>query len=307
MPQGPATFIDEATRADKPPVAPDLSLAGRRATVLGLGRHGGGVAAVRFLASLGAKVTVTDLAGDAELRPFSNARSDIALAALHLRWTCPRRFSRRDVVVVNPAVRPDNGFAEFARAAGATITSEIELLLERVPSPVIGVTGSNGKSTTAAMIAAIVSAAGRRVWLGGNIERSLLPNLAEITADDLVVLELSSFQLAWLSESASLPSIGVITNCTPNHLDWHPHLAHYTASKHRLLALPPGITWREIEDARQPAVVLGASLFDLWGPGTERYVVPPVALDRLPARESAGRPQPAQRGLRRRRGACGRL
>jgi UDP-N-acetylmuramoylalanine--D-glutamate ligase len=105
---------------------------------------------------------------------------------------------------------------------------------------VIGVTGSNGKSTTATMLAAILSADGQKTWLGGNIGVSLLSELPAIETADRVVLELSSFQLAHLSDRARFPTAAVVTNCTPNHLDWHGLLPAYTAAKRRLIdGLPP--------------------------------------------------------------------
>ncbi len=100
----------------------------------------------------------------------------------------------------------------------------------------IGVTGTVGKSTTCAMLHQMLVAGGRRAWLGGNIGRSLLGDLQAMTADDWVVLEMSSFQLAHLSEDARLPEMGVITNCSPNHLDWHGSWEAYVAAKQRLLS-----------------------------------------------------------------------
>jgi len=106
---------------------------------------------------------------------------------------------------------------------------------------VIGVTGSNGKSSTASMLAAMFQAAGRPNWLGGNIGTSLLPSLQAIRPADVVVLELSSFQLAHLSPQARFPSAAVVTNCTPNHLDWHGTFSAYVAAKRRLVeSLPAG-------------------------------------------------------------------
>jgi UDP-N-acetylmuramoylalanine--D-glutamate ligase len=105
------------------------------------------------------------------------------------------------------------------------------------------VTGSNGKSTTAAMTAAILEADGRTVWLGGNIGTSLLDRLDAIRADHWVVLELSSFQLWHLSREAAAsplspgartPEVAVVTNCSPNHLDWHGTYADYQAAKQRV-------------------------------------------------------------------------
>ena len=117
------------------------------------------------------------------------------------------------------------------------ITSEIELFIESCPARLIGVTGSNGKSTTTAMTAAILRAAGRKTWLGGNLGGSLLDRLEEITPDDWAVLELSSFQLWRLGPAARGPQVAVVTNCTANHLNWHPDWAHYLAAKQRILTL----------------------------------------------------------------------
>ncbi len=132
-----------------------MEIAGRRITVMGLGRHGGGVAAARWLAEQGAAVTVTDLASVSK-RP---ARVDRALNRPILpiaAWTLGRHdeadFAGADAVVVNPAVRPDHPLVAKARTAGARITSEIELFLDRCPARVVGVTGSNGKSSTATML-----------------------------------------------------------------------------------------------------------------------------------------------------------
>ncbi len=103
-------------------------------------------------------------------------------------------------------------------------------------------TGSNGKSTTAAMTAAILAANGRRAWLGGNLGGSLLENLDKIRGDDWVVLELSSFQLWHLgggidqpSSMPRMPQIAVVTGCSPNHLDWHSSWAEYVAAKQSIL------------------------------------------------------------------------
>jgi UDP-N-acetylmuramoylalanine--D-glutamate ligase len=202
---------------------------------MGLGRHGGGVAAARYLAEQGAIVTVTDLADATVLADSLAALAGVPIERLHLGGHREQDFTTADLIVVNPAVRPDNRFVQLARESGARISSEIELFLDTCPAPVIGVTGTNGKSTTAAMTAAAIEAAGRSVWLGGNIGRSLLPELPRIRPDDWVVLELSSFQLHWLGENARWPRIAMLTNFAPNHLDWHPSVEHYRGAKQRLM------------------------------------------------------------------------
>ena len=209
---------------------------GRRVTVMGLGRHGGGVAAVRYLAERGARVTISDLADRATLAGSLSKLDGVPIVECKSGGHDPADF-RTQFVVVNPAVRPDHSCLQIARDAGARLTSETELFLTACPARVVGVTGSNGKTTTCSMLAAILSAAGLRTWLGGNIGRSLLGDLASMTRDDWVVLEISSFQLAHLSASARLPEIAVVTNCSANHLDWHGSFADYARAKQRLLAM----------------------------------------------------------------------
>jgi UDP-N-acetylmuramoylalanine--D-glutamate ligase len=212
-----------------------MDFSGQRVTIMGLGRHGGGVEAARFLATRGAHVTVTDLADETALADSIAALSGVPIAAWRLGGHDEGDFHQADWVVVNPAVKPNHRLAELARQSGAKITSETEIFLTLCPSTVIGVTGSNGKSSTCGMIAGILERDGRRTWLGGNIGRSLLPALDQMTPDDFVVLELSSFQLWWLSDNTPMPRIAVITNCTANHLDWHRSVDHYRHSKQKLL------------------------------------------------------------------------
>ena len=217
---------------------------------MGLGHFGGGAAAARWLAGQGAIVTVTDLADEKTLTAALQSLADSKIAAFHLGGHREDDFRQADLVVVNPAVRPKNPWLAIARENGVPLTTEIDLFLAAVarlgqphPSPhpkgegttVIGVTGSNGKSTTAAMVATILQADGQRTWLGGNIGGSLLDHLEEIGPEDGVVLELSSFQLSYLRPETRLPHIGVITSFSPNHLDWHASLDEYAAAKQILL------------------------------------------------------------------------
>ncbi len=234
-----------------------MEVRGRLATVMGLGRHGGGVAVARWLAEQGAIVTVTDTATSEALADSRQALADVGIAAWHLAEHREADFDEADLVVINPAVRPGHPLVARARSRGATITSELELFLTRCPGPMIGVTGSNGKSTTAAMIAAILGADGRQVFLGGNIGRSLLADLPTMTSKSWTVLEISSFQLAWLSANCPLPDIGLLTNITPNHLDWHGTLADYTAAKARLFHGPRAAKMALFgEDSRPDSVLI---------------------------------------------------
>jgi len=208
---------------------------GQRVTVMGLGLFGGGVAACRYFAERGARVTATDLRPAEELRESVEALADLPVT-FHLGGHLEEDFSRADLVVASPAVRPDSGYLELARAAGASIETEVGLFLRHCPAPVVGVTGTNGKSTTAALVAEVLRARYQDVWLGGNIGRPLLNELPAIDRRDWVVLELSSFQLEYLGAQGYSPPLALVTNLTPNHLDRHHCLADYCAAKQHILS-----------------------------------------------------------------------
>ena len=136
-----------------------MNYRGRRATIMGLGHFGGGVAAARWLAGQGAIVTVSDLADENSLADSLPLLADVPIAAFHLGGHREEDFQQADLVVVNPAVRPDSPWLHVARQSGARLCTELELFIENCPARIIGVTGSNGKSTTAAMIASILNQA----------------------------------------------------------------------------------------------------------------------------------------------------
>ena len=208
---------------------------GKHVTVMGLGRFGGGVAAARFLAERGARVTVTDTATDAQLVESLGQLDGIPIKRFALGGHFERDFLGADLIVANPAIPRTNPYLALASAAGIPLTSEMNLFWQFNRGRVIGVTGSNGKSTTTALIHAMVKASGRRCWLGGNIGRSLLPHLEEIESDDWVILEISSFQLEDLDRLPSSPHVAVVTNFAPNHLDWHGSLDAYRRAKQSIL------------------------------------------------------------------------
>ena len=212
-----------------------MDVHGKRVVVMGLGCFSGGVSAARFMARRGAEVIVTDMAGPEKLTNSIAALADVSIRATHLGGHRPEDFRWADMVVASPAVPLDSPFLHEARQHGAQVTSEMNLFFELCPARVVGVTGSNGKSTTAAMIHAILREAGRSCWLGGNIGRSLLEQLAEIRPSDIVVLELSSFQLEHLDELGRSPPVALVTNLTPNHLDRHPTLTAYRSAKQAIL------------------------------------------------------------------------
>lgn len=210
---------------------------GKKVVVMGLGRFGGGIAAARWLAGQGAQVMVTDLA-PAEKLTESLARLEGLPVRYRLGGHDERDLEGCELLVVSPAVPRD--WSPFVRAAverGIPLSSEMNLFVERCPvQRVIGVTGSAGKSTTTAMIGAMLEAAQaagvvRRAWVGGNIGHSLLADLPAMQPEDVMVLELSSFQLDDLGSPAWSPPVAVVTNIQPNHLDRHGTLEVYALAK----------------------------------------------------------------------------
>ena len=142
-------------------------------------------------------------------------------------------FKGQDIIMRTP------GFVGYfekplqdAMAAGAMVTSEVELFFQFCPCEIVAVTGSDGKTTTTTLISKFYEAAGRRVHLGGNIGAALLPMLPEVSPDDVAVVELSSFQLISMHQS---PNIAVVTNVTPNHLDHHKDMQEYIDAKRNIL------------------------------------------------------------------------
>ena len=205
---------------------------GRKVLLMGLGRFGGGVDVVKFCCSKGASVIVTDL-GKREGLAESVKQLEGLNVEYHLGSHTPVDFEQADIVVVNPAVPIDNKFVQIAREAGKRITSQIEIFFEICPAAIIGITGANGKSTTAGLTAHLLrSGFGDRVWLSGNIgNEPMLTIVNQIKRDDLVVLELSSFQIEQLAQSSLAPAVAILTNLTPNHLDRYGTFERYCQAK----------------------------------------------------------------------------
>ena len=209
-------------------------MAGKRVTVVGLGRFGGGIGVTRWLCGQGAVVTVSDKATAADLAE-SVAQLEGLDVTLHLGGHEEADFLDADLLVINPAVSKDIPPLAAALQAGVPWTTEINLFLERCEAPIVGITGSVGKSTTTAMIGAILATT-RTTHVGGNIGRSLLDELSAIAPDHVVVLELSSFQLEDTPRVGVSPHVAVVTNLVPNHLDRHVTMDAYAAAKKNLFA-----------------------------------------------------------------------
>ncbi len=231
-------------RSVAPGAAADVR--GRAITVMGLGLQGGGVEVARWLARRGARVTVTDLRPESELcesiEALRGERVSYALAGHRVD-----DFSRADLVVANPAVAPSSPFLAAAREAGVPVTTETALFLDACPARLVLVTGTQGKSSTCHLAWSLLREAGFAAVLGGNIGRSLLGELESLTADHVVVLELSSYQLEALPAADLLgglrtAAIGVV-NVLPDHLERHGTIEAYEGAKRRILELAGPDTW----------------------------------------------------------------
>jgi len=220
-------------------------LVGLQVTVMGLGLFGGGVETARWLARQGARVRVTDLRTEGELSESLGALEGVELE-FALGGHRLEHFTRADLVVANPAVSPASPFLEAARAAGVPVTSEAELFLSACPARLVLVTGTQGKSSTAQFAHQLLLASGASAHLGGNIGRSLLADLERLGSEDVVVMELSSYQLEALSSAcaprARVCAVGVV-NVLADHLERHGSIEAYERAKRRILDLAAADTW----------------------------------------------------------------
>ena len=147
-------------------------------------------------------------------------------------------FAGQDIIMRTPGYEYYKPELQAALKAGTMVTSEVELFFEFCPCEIVAVTGSDGKTTTTTLISKMFEAAGRKVFLGGNIGAALLPQLADVTPEAVAVVELSSFQLISMRVS---PKVAVVTNVTPNHLDHHKDMQEYIDAKRNILLwqVPP--------------------------------------------------------------------
>jgi UDP-N-acetylmuramoylalanine--D-glutamate ligase len=205
------------------------AVAGKRVTVAGLGRFGGGIAVSRWLIEQGAKVLVTDR-DDATKLADSVKQLDGLPIEFRLGEQREADFAGTDLVVASPAIPPSSPHLKAARDAGVPVTTEIRLFVERCPAEIIGVTGTKGKSTTTAMLGKVL-ASRYKTWVGGNIGKSLLAELPNIGKTDLVVLELSSYMLEHLAAMRWSPHIAVVTMLATDHLEWHGSAEAYREAK----------------------------------------------------------------------------
>lgn len=192
--------------------------------ILGLAREG--ISLARYFTDRGAHVIVTDPWAADRVSRFSNLLSPAV--ELFVGSDYPELVERADRVFVSPGIPESNPVYGAVRESGITAESMTTLFFDLCPAPIVGVTGSSGKTTTTSLIGHLLQAAGRDVVVGGNIGEPMLDLLPRIENGTTVVLELSSFQLSIMQRS---PHIAVITNISPNHLDRHETMEKYVESK----------------------------------------------------------------------------
>ena len=208
-----------------------MDLRGKRVLIMGLGLQGSGIAAARYAVQQGAIVRVTDLKSPEILAPSVRALSGLPIAFV-LGEHRDEDFLWAEMVIRNPGISLSNPFVHLTHEHGASIEMEIALFFLACPGSILGVTGTRGKTTTSTLLYRILIESGAPTVLGGNVAGvetlSLLP---QITPETLVVLELSSWQLEGLAPHNISPSLAIMTNVYPDHLNTYSGMEEYAAAK----------------------------------------------------------------------------
>lgn len=209
-------------------------LQGRRVTVMGLGLAGGGAGSARFFSRKGARVTVTDLKGEEELSESVSALNGLDIE-FHLGGHSDGDFVEADMVVASPAVRLDSPYLELASSRGVPVECPMTLFFLWCPAPITGVTGTLGKTTITALIGHIMSGTEKKTWIGGNIGKNPLDFVEDVGPNDVVVLEISSFQLEYLGRCGLSPHVAVVTGISSDHMDRYGSMEEYAFAKKNIL------------------------------------------------------------------------
>ena len=204
------------------------NVAGKNITVIGIGISN--LPLIKYLVSLGANVTACDRRSAEDL-----GENYTELEKLGVKFNLGDGYLNNlsgDMIFKTPGMRYDVPELLKAKENGSIVTSEMEVFFEVCPSHIIAVTGSDGKTTTTTLIYKMMTDAGYKTWLGGNIGNPLLTDTEKMKENDWVILELSSFQLHTMRKS---PEIAVITNISPNHLDMHKDYKEYIDAKKNIM------------------------------------------------------------------------
>lgn len=202
----------------------------KKVLIMGLGQNQGGLGAAQFFAEQGARVVVTDLKTEHELR-----HSLKALKSYHIEYVLgqhrERDFQRTDLIIKNPAVPDISPYIKIARENNIEIDTDIGIFFSHCKVPIIAITGTKGKTTTTSLVAEILKRQYPNVILAGNLQISVLGILEKITSSSIVVLEISSFGLEGLIKHKKGPQIGCITNIYQDHLNRYDNMGNYLRAK----------------------------------------------------------------------------
>jgi UDP-N-acetylmuramoylalanine--D-glutamate ligase len=211
--------------------------AGLRVVILGLARQG--LAAARFFLAEGARITISDtrsadqlISACAALERYVTENRPRGTLRLALGGHPLNLLDDADLLCLSGGVSPAIPIVQEAARRNIPLSNDGLLTLHHCRAPIVGLTGSAGKTTTTTLVGLMLEAAGCTVHVGGNIGTPLLDRLAEVAAGDRVVMEFSSFQLELFDRS---PAVAALLNITPNHLDRHPSMSHYAAAKANIL------------------------------------------------------------------------
>jgi UDP-N-acetylmuramoylalanine--D-glutamate ligase len=220
---------------------------GKKVVIVGAARQG--LALAGYLLAQGAQVTLTDKRPLSELDVARQSLAALSPRAEQVEWVCGGHplslLENADLLCLSGGVSPTVPLALEAQKRGIPLSNDSQVFMAAAPCPVVGITGSAGKTTTTMLVGRIAQAAVdqelkdptrkagfRKVWVGGNIGSPLIANVDQMQAHDQCVMELSSFQLELMNRS---PQVAAILNITPNHLDRHGTMQAYTAAKARIL------------------------------------------------------------------------
>ena len=206
-----------------------MQLKDKNVVVVGLGRTG--LAVARFLHQQGARIMATDTADEAALGDTAAQLRDMGIE-VELGAHSSRVFQESDLIVVSPGVSHTIAPIARARSRGVDVVGEVELAARFIRAPIVAVTGTNGKTTTTALLGQMLQNSGIRTFVGGNIGNPLIEYVSSGQKEDLVVAEISSFQLDTIDRFR--PHVSILLNITADHLDRYPDFEAYADSKIRI-------------------------------------------------------------------------
>ncbi|MFH1547289.1 MAG: UDP-N-acetylmuramoyl-L-alanine--D-glutamate ligase [bacterium] len=225
---------------------------GKKVLVWGLGLNDGGLGVVDFFVRQGANVTATDTKTKEQLSPTLKKLKKYG-DKIHYVFGEHKKedFENADLIIRSPAAKPGTELLKYVESLNKDVEMEISLFLHLKPCPIIGITGTRGKSTTTTLIYEMMKEHfGERVFLGGNIGKSVMRILPELNKDNIGVLEISSFHLDQMGKEKLSPEYCLVTNMYTDHLDWHENMDYYVNAKRNIFLnqSPIGFTVLNIDN-----------------------------------------------------------